>query len=83
LNADIVDMLGKYLSAQKGGFAMTNKDIEDFKNSPRRKHIQATQKLAKERGWCKELDEDGRCQYPHCGCLFGPYGPEWEGKDAD
>ena len=51
------------------------KDIEKFKASPRYAYIKATQKKAMENNLCKELGEDNKCKYPHCGCLFGTDGP--------
>jgi len=50
------------------------KDIDQFINSPRYAHIQSTKKLAIKHGRCKEM-VDGRCMYPHCGCLMGTDGP--------
>ena len=51
-----------------------DEQLKEFLQSPRYKHIRETQALAKKHGRCKE-QLDGKCMYPHCGCLFGENGP--------
>lgn len=46
----------------------------DLKINFRYKHIMITQALAVRYGRCKEK-LDGKCCYPHCGCLYGDTGP--------
>lgn len=45
------------------------RQVDTFVNSSRYSHIQKTKKIAIKHGLCQE-QLDGKCMYPHCGCLF-------------
>ena len=50
------------------------RQVDAFVSSPRYGHIQKTKELAIKYNRCKE-QLDGKCMYPHCGCLFGENAP--------
>ena len=50
------------------------RQVDAFVSSPRYKHIKTTKELAIKYNRCQE-QIDGKCMYPHCGCLFGENGP--------
>lgn len=49
-------------------------DIKQFLNSGRFMYIQSTRELAVKYNRCQE-QINGKCMYPHCGCLFAADGP--------
>ena len=52
---------------------LNKKQIRNAMGHKRYDHMVKMRKLAVKHNRCEEM-QDGRCMYPHCGCLYGENG---------